>query len=142
MLIDLFTCVIAFALERHEDWSLLWPLLLQRFYYRQMMYVVLFRAVKQAVQGGAVGWRGVEPEVPATCRVRTRPKAAIGDAGVSLLGLSKIRGCIPKQGNGTRRPHVSSAFDAGNGKITVPDILARKSPLVFFQLPPRARLFA
>jgi hypothetical protein len=28
-----------------------------------MMYVVLFRAVKHAVQGGAVGWRGVEPEV-------------------------------------------------------------------------------
>jgi hypothetical protein len=66
MLIDFFTCVVAFALERHEDWSLLWPLLLQRFYYRQMMYVVLFRAVKQAVQGGAVGWRGVEPEVPVT----------------------------------------------------------------------------
>ena len=64
MLIDFLTCVIAFALERHEDWSLLWPLLLQRFYYRQMMYMVLFRAVKQAVQGGAVGWRGVEPEIP------------------------------------------------------------------------------
>jgi cellulose synthase/poly-beta-1,6-N-acetylglucosamine synthase-like glycosyltransferase len=63
MLIDLLTCVIAFLLERHEDWSLLWPLLLQRFYYRQMMYVVLFRAVKHAVQGGAVGWRGVEPEI-------------------------------------------------------------------------------
>ena len=69
MLIDLFTCVVAFLLERHEDWSLLWPLLLQRFYYRQMMYVVLFRAVKQAVQGSAVGWRGVEPEVPAPPRV-------------------------------------------------------------------------
>jgi len=64
MLIDLFTCVIAFALEKHEDWSLLWPLLLQRFYYRQMMYVVLFRAVMRAMQGRAVGWRGVEPEVP------------------------------------------------------------------------------
>ncbi len=62
MLIDFFTCVVAFALERHEDWSLLWPLLLQRFYYRQMMYVVLFRAVKRAVDGGAVGWRGIEPE--------------------------------------------------------------------------------
>ncbi len=64
MLIDLLTCVIAFALEKHEEWSLLWPLLLQRFYYRQMMYVVLFRAVMRAVQGRAVGWRGVEPEVP------------------------------------------------------------------------------
>ncbi len=51
MLIDLLTCIIAFLLERHEDWSLLWPLLLQRFYYRQMMYMVLFRAVKQAVKG-------------------------------------------------------------------------------------------
>ncbi len=27
MLIDLLTCVVAFALEKREDWSLLWPLL-------------------------------------------------------------------------------------------------------------------
>jgi peptidoglycan-N-acetylglucosamine deacetylase len=65
MLIDLFTCVVAFALEKHEDWTLLAPLILQRFYYRQMMYVVLFRALKEAVQGRPVGWRGVEPQVPA-----------------------------------------------------------------------------
>ena len=64
MLIDLLTCVIAFALEKKEEWSLLWPLLLQRFYYRQMMYVVLFRALMRAMQGRAVGWRGVEPELP------------------------------------------------------------------------------
>jgi hypothetical protein len=43
----------------------LWPLLLQRFYYRQMMYFVLFSSVMGAVQGKSVGWRGVEPEVPA-----------------------------------------------------------------------------
>jgi peptidoglycan-N-acetylglucosamine deacetylase len=65
MLIDLFTCVVAFALEKGEDWTLLAPLILQRFYYRQMMYVVLFRALKEAVQGRPVGWRGVEPQVPA-----------------------------------------------------------------------------
>jgi len=65
MLIDLFTCVVAFALEKREDWTLLAPLILQRFYYRQMMYVVLFRALKEAVQGRPVGWRGVEPQVPA-----------------------------------------------------------------------------
>lgn len=64
MLIDLLTCVVAFLLEKNEDWSLLWPLLLQRFYYRQMMYVVLFRSVMGAVQGHAVGWRGVEPRLP------------------------------------------------------------------------------
>ncbi|MGB6526105.1 MAG: glycosyltransferase, partial [Candidatus Acidiferrales bacterium] len=64
MLIDLLTCVIAFALEKGEDWSLLIPLLIQRFYYRQMMYFVLFRSLKEAVQGRPVGWRGVEPHKP------------------------------------------------------------------------------
>jgi cellulose synthase/poly-beta-1,6-N-acetylglucosamine synthase-like glycosyltransferase len=66
MLIDFLTCVIAFALEKNEDWSLLIPLLIQRFYYRQMMYVVLFRAITSAVKGRPVGWRGVEPQVPTT----------------------------------------------------------------------------
>jgi peptidoglycan-N-acetylglucosamine deacetylase len=64
MLIDILTCVVAFALERKEDWTLLIPVLLQRFYYRQLMYVVLFRSVKEAVSGRPVGWRGVEPEAP------------------------------------------------------------------------------
>jgi cellulose synthase/poly-beta-1,6-N-acetylglucosamine synthase-like glycosyltransferase/peptidoglycan/xylan/chitin deacetylase (PgdA/CDA1 family) len=64
LLIDILTCVLAFALERKEDWTLLIPVLLQRFYYRQLMYVVLFRSVKEAVSGRPVGWRGVEPEAP------------------------------------------------------------------------------
>ncbi len=64
MVIDLFTCVVAFALDRHEDWTLLAPLILQRFYYRQMMYVVLFKALEEALRGRAVGWRGVEPQLP------------------------------------------------------------------------------
>ena len=64
LLIDVLTCVIAFALEHHEDWTLLIPVLLQRFYYRQLMYIVLFRSVKEAVSGRPVGWRGVEHEPP------------------------------------------------------------------------------
>jgi cellulose synthase/poly-beta-1,6-N-acetylglucosamine synthase-like glycosyltransferase/peptidoglycan/xylan/chitin deacetylase (PgdA/CDA1 family) len=64
LLIDVLTCAVAFALERNEDWTLLFPVLLQRFYYRQLMYVVLFRSVKEAVSGRPVGWRGVEPEAP------------------------------------------------------------------------------
>jgi len=62
MLIDFMTCIVAFALEKDEDWSLLLPLIPQRFYYRQLMYIVLFRAVVQAWKGGAVGWRGVQPQ--------------------------------------------------------------------------------
>src|SRR6202041_3399196 len=64
MFVDLMTCVIAFALEKQEDWSLLAPLLIQRFYDRQMMYGVLFRAWREAVRGRPVGWKGVEPHVP------------------------------------------------------------------------------
>src|SRR5258706_4676095 len=65
LLIDVLTCGVAFALERHEDWTLLIPVLLQRFYYRQLMYIVLFRSVKEAVSGRPVGWKGVEKEPPA-----------------------------------------------------------------------------
>ena len=65
LIIDVLTCMVAFALERHEDWTLLIPVLLQRFYYRQLMYIVLFRSVKEAVSGRPVGWKGVEKEPPA-----------------------------------------------------------------------------
>ena len=70
MVIDLLTCVIAFALEKDEDWALLAPLLLQRFYYRQMMYWVLFRTLVWAVQGRAVGW-GVSTPTPKPTTVET-----------------------------------------------------------------------
>jgi hypothetical protein len=60
--------MVAFLLERHEDWSLLLPMLLQRFYYRQMMYWVILTSLLGAVQGHAVGWLGVERAV-----VTTRP---------------------------------------------------------------------
>ena len=58
MVIDFLTGVLAFALEKDEEWSLLAAFLFQRFYYRQLMYVVLLRSLLAAVQGRAVGWRG------------------------------------------------------------------------------------
>ena len=73
LIIDVLTCVVAFALERHEDWTLLIPVLLQRFYYRQLMYIVLFRSVKEAVSGRPVGWKGVEHEPPAPRRTTPAP---------------------------------------------------------------------
>jgi cellulose synthase/poly-beta-1,6-N-acetylglucosamine synthase-like glycosyltransferase/spore germination protein YaaH/peptidoglycan/xylan/chitin deacetylase (PgdA/CDA1 family) len=82
MLIDLIACAIAFALEKNEDWSLLLPLVLQRFYYRQMMYIVLFRALTQAVKGRPVGWRGVEPDQPK----QPKPPKLTGEAEPSLTG--------------------------------------------------------
>ena len=63
--IDFLTGVIAFLLERGEEWSLLASFLFQRFYYRQLMYVVLVRSLLAALQGRAVGWRGPVGRVPA-----------------------------------------------------------------------------
>jgi cellulose synthase/poly-beta-1,6-N-acetylglucosamine synthase-like glycosyltransferase/peptidoglycan/xylan/chitin deacetylase (PgdA/CDA1 family) len=77
LLIDIVTCMVAFALEDNEDWTLLIPVLLQRFYYRQLMYVVLFRSVKEAVSGRPVGWRGVEPEAPPHDRKAQREPAHV-----------------------------------------------------------------
>ncbi|HVM75139.1 MAG TPA: glycosyltransferase [Candidatus Saccharimonadales bacterium] len=73
LIIDVLTCAVAFALERHEDWTLLIPVLLQRFYYRQLMYIVLFRSVKEAVSGRPVGWKGVEHEPPPPTRTTPEP---------------------------------------------------------------------
>jgi len=77
LMIDILTCVVAFTLERKEDWTLLIPVLLQRFYYRQLMYVVLFRSVKEAVSGRPVGWRGVEKEAPPQARKAPRRPAPV-----------------------------------------------------------------
>src|ERR1700732_3713057 len=77
VLIDVLTCMVAFALERKEDWTLLIPVLLQRFYYRQLMYVVLFRSVKEAVSGRPVGWRGVEPDSPRAPRAPEAPARTV-----------------------------------------------------------------
>jgi len=58
--VDLLACEIAFLLEKHESQLLLFWLVPQRFAYRQMMYVILFRVVLRAIQGSAVGWGRVE----------------------------------------------------------------------------------
>ena len=73
MLIDLFTCVVAFALEKDEDWTLLAPLILQRFYYRQMMYVVLFRALREAAPR-TPGWLARRRNAVATGGSIRRPR--------------------------------------------------------------------
>lgn len=54
--IDLFAAVLAFALEPGEQWGLLIWLPLQRFCYRQLLYVVAIRALLAAFRGSAVGW--------------------------------------------------------------------------------------
>jgi cellulose synthase/poly-beta-1,6-N-acetylglucosamine synthase-like glycosyltransferase len=61
MLIDFFTSAIAFSLERRHpankgDGWLLFHIWLQRFAYRQVFSVVLFKTVKRAIDGKPFNW--------------------------------------------------------------------------------------
>ena len=58
--VDLAASVLAFVLERKEEWRLLAWLFLQRLVYRQLMYVVALRSVLTAVRGPVVGWGKLE----------------------------------------------------------------------------------
>jgi hypothetical protein len=65
LIIDFITSAIAFALERRqpearEDAWLLSQVWLQRFAYRQLFSVVLFRTVKRAIEGRRFAWDKLE----------------------------------------------------------------------------------
>lgn len=58
--VDFLGAAVAFALERGEDWRLLPWVLPQRFFYRQLLYVVAIRALFTALRGPRVGWGKLE----------------------------------------------------------------------------------
>ncbi len=60
LLVDGAASVLAFLLERDEEWSLLLWLPLQRFIYRQLMYWVAMKSVYAAIKGRSVGWGKLE----------------------------------------------------------------------------------
>ncbi len=60
LLVDWLAAVVAFLMEPREDRSLTWLIFLQRFAYRQIMYVVVIRSVLAAVRGRLVGWGKLE----------------------------------------------------------------------------------
>ena len=65
LIIDFITSVLAFSLERRHpanrgDGWLLFHIWLQRFAYRQLFSVVLFRTIKRALEGRPFNWEKVE----------------------------------------------------------------------------------
>lgn len=60
IVIDFCTALIAFTLEKREEWTLLPWLFLQRLLYRQLMYYVAAKAVYTAIKGKVVGWGHLE----------------------------------------------------------------------------------
>ena len=60
LIIDYLGALVAFLLERKEQWSLLIWLFFQRFVYRQLMYYVAIQAVVTAIRGRIAGWGKLE----------------------------------------------------------------------------------
>jgi cellulose synthase/poly-beta-1,6-N-acetylglucosamine synthase-like glycosyltransferase len=58
--LDFLATLVAFGLERNEEWSLLVWLFLQRFLYRQVMYYVAIKAMLTAIRGTLVSWGKLE----------------------------------------------------------------------------------
>ena len=55
MAVDLLVSVIAFIFEKEKFSKLIW-LIPQRFVYRQLMYIILFKAIRKAIKGESQGW--------------------------------------------------------------------------------------
>jgi cellulose synthase/poly-beta-1,6-N-acetylglucosamine synthase-like glycosyltransferase len=65
LIIDFITSSVAFSLERHHpankgDGWLLWHIWLQRFAYRQLFSLVLFKTIKRAIDGKPFNWDKLE----------------------------------------------------------------------------------
>lgn len=54
--IDMVASTIPFMLERREKWSLLLLVPLQRFFYRQLLYIAALKAFLMALKGKLVSW--------------------------------------------------------------------------------------
>jgi len=55
LLVDVAVSLLAFIFEKQKPYKLIW-LLPQRFVYRQLMYVVLFRSIRRAIKGEMQNW--------------------------------------------------------------------------------------
>ncbi len=58
--LDLFIALLAFRLEPAERKSLVFLVLINRFWYRQMLYTATIRAIRQVVMGRIKGWQKVD----------------------------------------------------------------------------------
>lgn len=73
-LVDLFTAVLAFAFEPNEQKGLIRYLLIQRICYRQVMYVIIVRALLACLRGNAQGWNKLRRLGSVTCDAVPEPR--------------------------------------------------------------------
>jgi cellulose synthase/poly-beta-1,6-N-acetylglucosamine synthase-like glycosyltransferase/peptidoglycan/xylan/chitin deacetylase (PgdA/CDA1 family) len=60
LLLDLLVSFLAFCLERKEDFSLIFWIVIQRLFYRQLIYFTAIKAIITALHGKPVGWNKFE----------------------------------------------------------------------------------
>jgi len=60
LLVDFLSTLLAFIMEARDDWRLLWWMLPQRLFYRQLMYYTSIKSLLSAIKGQAVGWGKLE----------------------------------------------------------------------------------
>jgi hypothetical protein len=59
LVVDMLVSVVAFYLEKEKPGKLIW-IIPQRFVYRQLMYIILLKAIKKAIKGESQGWGGLK----------------------------------------------------------------------------------
>ncbi|HMW67613.1 MAG TPA: glycosyl transferase family 2, partial [Chitinophagaceae bacterium] len=55
LLVDVAVSLMSYVFEKEKIYKLIW-LIPQRFAYRQLMYIILFRSLRKAIRGEAQGW--------------------------------------------------------------------------------------
>jgi cellulose synthase/poly-beta-1,6-N-acetylglucosamine synthase-like glycosyltransferase len=60
LMVDWMAAITGFLMEPAEDKRLTWLVFLQRFVYRQVMYLVVVRSFRAAIRGRIVGWGTLE----------------------------------------------------------------------------------
>ncbi|MBS1919137.1 MAG: glycosyltransferase [Bacteroidetes bacterium] len=55
LVVDVLVSVLAYSFEKEKMYRLIW-LIPQRFVYRQLMYIILFRSITRAIKGEGQGW--------------------------------------------------------------------------------------
>jgi cellulose synthase/poly-beta-1,6-N-acetylglucosamine synthase-like glycosyltransferase len=96
--VDWVGAALAFLMEPGEERSLTWLILIQRFAYRQLMYWVVVRSFKTALQGHGVGWGKLErkatvhlPRASRTPSVSPSPSASRSERGAQRPDTARVR---------------------------------------------------
>jgi hypothetical protein len=53
--VDMAVSLVAFSFEKERPAKVVW-LIPQRFVYRQLMYMILFKSIRKAIKGESQGW--------------------------------------------------------------------------------------